>query len=83
MKIDGTLFVAPVERSDGGGFVVGAPKPLFQGSYYALQSGRTYDVAPDGKRFLMIKETPATNVPVQLLVVQNWVEELKRQVPAR
>ena len=31
----------------------------------------------------MIKETPATNVPVQLLVVQNWVEELKRQVPAR
>ena len=83
LKLDGTLVVVPVERSDGGQFVVGAPKPLFQGTYYALQAGRNYDIASDGKRFVMIKEAAASKaaVPVQLLVVQNWFEELKRQVP--
>jgi len=83
MKPDGTLVVVPVERSDRNGFLAGAEKPLFQGSYYALQAGRTYDVAPDGKRFLMIKEASLTKTPVQLLVVQNWFEELKRLVPAK
>ena len=85
MKLDGTLVVVPVERSDGGGLVVGAPKRLFQGTYYALQAGRSYDIAPDGKRFVMIKEAllSQASVPVQLLVVQNWFEELKRLVPAK
>ena len=46
--------------------------------------GRTYDIAPDGQRFLMIKEgggTDQTVVPASLIVVQQWVEELKRLVP--
>jgi eukaryotic-like serine/threonine-protein kinase len=65
-----------------------APTRLFEGSYGAAanQSGRTYDVAPDGKRFLMIKaggRREQTAVPTSLVVVQNWREELKRLVPAR
>ena len=85
MTLDGTMVVVRVERSDGGSFVVGAPTRLFRGPYYALQAGRSYDIAPDGKRFVMIKEAaPSTaSAPVQLIVVQNWFEELKRRVPAR
>jgi serine/threonine-protein kinase len=61
------------------------PTKLFEGRYGAAanQSGRTYDIALDGKRFLMIKpgEDP-TAVPASLVVVQNWREELKRLVPS-
>ena len=35
---------------------------------------RTYDVSPDGKRFLMIQRDPAS-VPRQLNVILNWSEE--------
>ena len=63
-----------------------APTKLFEGRYGAAagQTGRTYDIAPDGKRFLMIKaggRADQTAVPTSLVVVQNWREELKRLVP--
>jgi eukaryotic-like serine/threonine-protein kinase len=45
--------------------------------------GRSYDVSPDGQRFLMIKEggIDGTAAPPSIIVVQHWVEELKRLVP--
>ena len=42
---------------------------------------RTYDVSPDGQRFLVIKDAPGERTaasPPQVIVVQNWVEEWKR-----
>jgi hypothetical protein len=44
---------------------------------------RTYDVSPNGERFLMIKEGGASDEtpPAELILVQNWFEELKRLVP--
>jgi hypothetical protein len=48
--------------------------------------GRTYDVSPDGQRFLMIKASGESNdmsAPMSIIVVQNWTEELKRLVPTR
>ena len=42
---------------------------------------RTYDVSPDGQRFLVIKDAPGENTaasPPQVIVVQNWIEEWKR-----
>ena len=45
---------------------------------------QTYDVSPDGKRFLMIKEGGgADQTPPSIEVVQNWFEELKRLVPTK
>jgi Tol biopolymer transport system component len=63
-----------------------APTKLFEGRYGASanQNGRTYDIAPDGKRFLMIKPVGSTDhaaVPTSLVVVQNWDQELKRLAP--
>lgn len=40
-------------------------------------SFRTYDVSPDGQRFLVIKGAPGEDTaasPPQVIVVQNWVE---------
>jgi hypothetical protein len=48
------------------------------------QLGRTYDVSVDGQRFLMIKGVESTDAAAampQIVVVQHWLEELKRLVP--
>ncbi len=44
--------------------------------------GRNYDFASDG-RFLMIKlvEPTEKNLENQVILVENWFEELKRLVP--
>jgi len=40
-------------------------------------------VSPDGQRFLMIKpaEQNSSSSLTQIVVVQNWFEELKQKVP--
>jgi hypothetical protein len=46
--------------------------------------GRTYDISPDGQRFLLIKEGGGSEkaaAPITLIVVQHFDEELKRLVP--
>ena len=44
-----------------------------------------YDVSLDGQRFLMVTDIGTTSTgdapPPQIIVVQNWVEELTRLVP--
>jgi hypothetical protein len=47
--------------------------------------GRSYDVSPDAQRFLMIKEGGADGsaAPPNIVVVQHWIEELKRLVPTK
>jgi len=65
-------------------FRAGAPQLLFERHYldqFFLYSA-SYDVAPDGKRFLMLKPAAAQNAGSgQLHVVVNWFEELRRRVP--
>ena len=70
-------------------FRAGAPHFLFEGHYFegrpisVDQYGASYDVAPDGKRFLMLKPAAGQNAQSgQLHVVVNWFEELRRRVPA-
>jgi len=46
--------------------------------------GRTYDVSPDGQRFLLVKPVTTPNAPPpQLVVVQHFDEMLKRLVPTK
>jgi serine/threonine-protein kinase len=62
---------------------VGSSRVLFEGSYFATDGSRRWDASPDGKRFLMIKQDVGdrASAPQNLVVVQNWTEELKRLVP--
>jgi len=66
-------------------FVAGTPETLFESDDLASAWGRNYDVAPDGQRFLLTlnKEPPTNLAPAQMILVQNWTEELKRLVPTR
>jgi len=62
------------------------PTKLFDGPYYFGAAGRTYDVSPDGQRFLLIKNTMSgdqTSTLPSIVVVVNWVEELKQKVPTQ
>ena len=44
-------------------------------------SGQVYDIAPHGERFLMIRDTEVDTGQAEMIVVENWVEELTRLVP--
>jgi hypothetical protein len=57
---------------------------LFKGPFAGQGVTRGYDVNPDGQRFLMAqtKERPPTKV-TQIVLVQNWAEELKARVPTK
>jgi hypothetical protein len=68
-------------------FRAGAPKLLFEAHYFEGRGtghfSASYDVEPDGKRFLMVKPAAEQNAGSgQLHVVVNWYEELRRRVPA-
>ena len=53
------------------------------GYFHAGEVDRTFDVSPDGERFLMIKQNAnAGDVRRSIVVVQNWHEDLKRLAPA-
>ena len=43
---------------------------------------RNYDVAPDGERFVVVKQQRARGTP-QVVVVENWFEDLKARVPTK
>jgi eukaryotic-like serine/threonine-protein kinase len=80
----GAVMGVPVET--GTTFRAGTAKTIVQGNYIAANAGRTYDVSPDGQRFLMIKLAPEAEAdlnprPLQMNVVLNWLEELKQRVP--
>jgi hypothetical protein len=66
-------------------FQAGTPELLFERGDLASAWGRNYDVAPDGRRFLMTLNTepPTNRAPAQMIFVQNWFEELKRVVPTK
>ena len=65
------------------GFTAGKPKVLFDGQYVPTTTTiPQYDVSPDSQRFLMLKAVEQSQAaPTQIIVVQNWFEELKQKVP--
>ncbi len=63
-------------------FAASSPQVLFQGRFVPTRRGEAaYDVAADGQRFLMVRRE-AGEAPVQLNVILNFVDELKRRVSA-
>ena len=67
----------------------GKPRVLWTGRYARGLSSQgspagvtnsNYDVTPDGQRFLMIQEEEDGLIAIQIHVLPNWSEELKRQL---
>ena len=66
--LSATLAVTPT-------FSVTAREKLLEGNEYTFSLGHaSYDVAPDGKRFLLLRPL---NGETQTIVVVNWREELR------
>ena len=63
-------------------FAVGVARQVFAGSYADPVIIPTYDMTSDGQRFLMLKPKEQQAANNQIVIVQNWFEELKRRVPA-
>ncbi len=64
-------------------FYAGPPRLLFEKpGYHSSNPIREYDLSLDGKRFLMVKNEVRESRPVtEMILIQNWFEELKRRVP--
>jgi Tol biopolymer transport system component len=86
---DGTTRIMTVEVTLGESFSAGVPRPLFEFRSAEYPAGvspiRPYDVTRDGTRFLMARRSAeSVEQPItQLVLVQNWLEELKRLVPTK
>jgi hypothetical protein len=86
LALDGALMTVPVSR--GPMWAAGSPARVLEARYYRGLSNnvsRNYDVSLDGKRFLMIKPAIADQAapPASIVVVENWMDEVKRLVPAK
>jgi hypothetical protein len=74
-----------VDVQTGAGFAASKPRRLLQLTEAMITGypNRTWDVSPDGQRFLMVKLEGIRLTPVtELVLVVNWVEDLKRLAPA-
>jgi len=74
----GEMMAVPVTTTPA--FTPGTPHALFPAGKYAHgPSYRAYDVSPDDRRFLMLSPASdsVTATPTRLVVVENWLEELR------
>ena len=61
-------------------FTAGTPRTLFEGNYSASRRGEaSYDVAVDGKRFLMVSRAESSGVR-QVNLVTRWIDEVRNRV---
>ncbi len=77
---DNKLMAVPVTTSRG--LELGRPVALFDTTpYFFGGAGRNYDVAPDGKRFVMVRNPAGEQGrSLPITIVLNWVEELRARV---
>jgi len=83
------LMTVPIETTTA--FSNGKARKLLDDRYRyffgdVFFQGRTYDISPDGKRFLVIKQAAESGTEddssnLRLVVVLNWTEELKQLAP--
>jgi len=77
-----TLTAVPVQTS-GPTFSAGKPAKVFGAKYSTAYPPRPYDVSRDGQRFVMLKDSAASDpnaTPASMVVVEHWFEELKQRV---
>jgi serine/threonine-protein kinase len=76
--------VMGVRVEEGSAWRHSPPAQVLPAGYFdgTATNGRTFDIAPDGRRFLMIKQGGGDEAaPQNLIVVQHFFEELKRLAP--
>ena len=72
------LMVVSVDGTDG--FRPAVPQVLFSDPYTRNANVPTYDIAPDGEHFVMVSRS-GSGAQGTFVLVQNFLEELKRLAP--
>jgi serine/threonine-protein kinase len=80
---DAAIMGAHVET--GTSWRASQPIQLARPGFFASAGAfpRQFEISPDGRRFLVIKDVGGAQSPNQIAVVQNWTGELKRLVPTK
>ena len=74
--------VMTVSVTPGPTLITGQPRKLFETTMGPAANVRGYDVAVDGSRLLMVQQRPRDVIkPSEIVLVQNWFDELVRRVP--
>jgi serine/threonine protein kinase len=61
----------------------GSPRKLFETPLGLSATARGYDVSRDGSRLLMVQPQPREPLkPSEIVLVQDWFDELVRRAPA-
>jgi serine/threonine-protein kinase len=84
-QANGAMMAVPVRTTDSN-FSYGNPTKLFDAApYYFGIAGHTFDVSPDGQKFLMIKNAAASDQSAapSLIVAEHWTDDLKTRVPTK
>jgi tRNA A-37 threonylcarbamoyl transferase component Bud32/dipeptidyl aminopeptidase/acylaminoacyl peptidase len=75
--LNGQAELTVVDVAPGSGFSFSPPRTLFSTSpYTAIGPVPSFDVSPDGRSFVFLRETTPTDRN-ELIVVQNWVDEMR------
>jgi hypothetical protein len=78
------IMAAAVRANPADELEISRPRPLFTfGASAEHGLDRDFDVTSDGERFLFLVPAivPRGDAGVELVLLQNWVEELRRLVP--
>lgn len=64
-------------------FRAGKPQAIFDVSQMNFPNNpvHNYDISPDGKRFVMVKNVSFQSSGSTLNIITNWIQELKERVP--
>jgi len=78
----GAVMSVPV--STDGGFTSGSSEVVFNGTLWPfVGEGQHYEVHPDGRRFLRIRREvrmDSEGAANEVVVVENWFEEVRERV---
>ena len=88
VSADDLMMAVPVSGDAGKEFTYGRPTQLFsiKPYYFGRESGRsqligrTYDVAADGRFFLIKEPVGATGDAQTVVVIEHWLDEVKKRM---
>jgi Tol biopolymer transport system component len=77
----GQILEVPISATPR--FRAGAARVLLDGQYWVgtYRWFPNFDIAPDGKSFVMVRPDEEWGRATEIRLVQNWFEELKRLAP--
>ena len=63
------------------GFRAERPEPLFSHDQYIFRGSRNFDLDRTNDRFLLVKKPSEDEIPTnRIIIVQNWLDEVARQI---